>query len=84
MYATDKWIDRLGWVYALTFVVIFLLMLACVSAYRISRATHEPTPPAWAAEATRPPARRRGGGLTSRRIGMDCPRASLTNASCRS
>jgi Na+/melibiose symporter-like transporter len=34
-------VRNLGLVYAPTFMVLFLLMLACVSAYRISRASHE-------------------------------------------
>lgn len=34
-------VRNLGLVYAPTFMVLFLLMLACVSAYRISRASHQ-------------------------------------------
>jgi len=34
-------VRNLGLAYAPTFVVLFLLMLACVASYRISRATHE-------------------------------------------
>src|SRR6185369_13432702 len=34
-------VHRLGLIYAPTFAGLFLLMLMCVSAYRISRASHE-------------------------------------------
>ena len=34
-------VRNLGLVYAPTFVVLFMLMLVCVAAYRISRASHE-------------------------------------------